>query len=132
MNEMCLIVAHIIIINLLSWQIFPASGGWPVISLLSSSNPLYPLHPVALLPSFSCLLLPHQSIISQACLSFSVLLFSAPTLSVSPPPHLFLQYVQTTSNLFCLKCSSISSTPTLNAFTILSTMLQNITSYIYK
>jgi len=46
---------------LLSWQIFPASGGWPVLSPLSS-NPPYPLHPVAQLPSFSCPPLPCQSI----------------------------------------------------------------------
>ena len=87
----------IIIINLLSWRIFPTSGGWPVLSPLSSSNPPYPLHSVALLPSFSCLSLPHQSIISLACLSFSILLFLTQTLSLSPSPHLFLQYVQTTS-----------------------------------
>ena len=31
-----------IIINLLSWRIFPASRGWPVLSPLSSSNPPIP------------------------------------------------------------------------------------------
>ena len=46
------LVATLSIVNLLFWQIFPASGGWPVLSPLSSSNPPYPLHPVALLPSF--------------------------------------------------------------------------------
>ena len=84
------------IINLLSWRIFPASGGCPVLSPLSSSNPPYPLHPAALLPSFSCLPLQHQSIISLACLSFSVL-YLTQTFSLSPPPHLYLQYVQSTS-----------------------------------
>ena len=54
---------YFIIIDLLSWQLFPASGGWPVLSRLSSSNLLYPLHPVAQLPSFSCPPLLRQSVL---------------------------------------------------------------------
>ena len=70
--------------------------GWP--SFHCSPLPTLPIscsllhHSI----SFSCLPLTRQSIVSLACLSFSIP-FSTQTLSFSPPPHLFLQYVHTTS-----------------------------------
>ena len=119
----------IIIINLLSWWIFPTSGVWPVLSPLSSSNPPYPWHPVALLPSFSCLPLPRQFIISLACLAFSILLFLTQTLSLS---HLTISSYNMSKppQPFCFKCSSRSSPPTLDAITVLSTISFNVTPQI--
>ena len=72
--------------------VFPVSGGWPVLSLLFS-NPPYPLHPVAQFPS--CPPLPRQSIILLAC--FSLSFYFQLQHSLSPPRHLFLQYVEATS-----------------------------------
>ena len=60
----------------------------------------------------------YYSIISLACLSFLILLFSTPTL-------LFLHL-----NCFCLKCSSKLSTPTLDAIAVLSTLSLDITPQI--
>ena len=110
----------IIIINLLSWRVFPASGDWPVLSLLSASTLLYPLHPVAQLPSFPCPPLPCQSIVSLVCLSFFVLLFSTPTLSLSLPHHLFVQYVQT------ILIFSASNAPLNRPLTLLNTVLSTL------
>ena len=121
---------YIIIINLLSWRIFRASGGWPVLSPLSSYNPPYPLHPVTLLPSFLCLPLPHQSIISLACLSFPNLsIFNSNTFFISTSSSL-LTICPNHLNLFCFKCSSKSFTPTLDAITVLSTLSFNVTPQI--
>ena len=97
------IIIIIIIINLLSWQIFPTSGGWPVLSLLSF-NPPYPLHPVAPLFFMS------SSTTSIHCFTglplFLRPIFNSNTFFISTSSSLTI--CPNHRNLFCLKCSSRS------------------------
>ena len=116
-----------IIINLLSWQIFPTTVVGQ--SFHRSPPPNFPI---------PCILL-HYSSLSHVFLYHVNPLFLWPA-SLSPSYFKLKHFISTSSSLLticpnhlnhiCLKCSSRSSTPTLDAITVLSTTSFNVTLHI--
>ena len=113
---------------LLSWQIFPPSRGCqffhhsppptlPIPCILLHYSPLFYVILYHVNPSFHW----------PASLCPSIFNFNTFFISTSSSP---LTICPNHLNLYCLKCSSKLSTPTLDAISVLSTLSFNVTPQI--